>query len=41
MDAQEAWLQLEPIFSSGHMQETLPQEHEAFNEIQGNFKRIM
>lgn len=41
IDSQEAWLQLEPIFTSGHMQETLPQEHEAFNGIQVNFRRIM
>lgn len=41
VNAQEAWLQLEPIFTSGHMQETLPQEHEAFNSIQSNLRRIM
>lgn len=41
VDAQEAWLQLEPIFSSGHMQESLPHEYEAFNDIQSNFRRIM
>ena len=41
VDAQEAWLQLEPIFSSSHMQESLPQEYESFNDIQGNFRKIM
>ena len=41
IDAQEAWSQLEPIFTSGHMQETFLQEHEAFNDIQANFRRIM
>lgn len=41
VSCQNAWLQLEPIFNSDHMQTTMPVESEAFVEMQTNFKRIM
>ncbi|CAG9319683.1 unnamed protein product [Blepharisma stoltei] len=40
-ECQNSWKQLEPVFSSGYMQETMPNEYEAFKDLQTTLRSIM